>query len=181
MMQKKFVFCQLSRYVCTRRIQFLLQDINVILLSNNDDVICCFVSRSKDIFTVQSLHFLFSAFTERLRNESERGTNNSREPQTKLPTNTLSEIQCEMLKEKNTWLSPITKVLTPTENSKRNVITQKHHKKSITKRLRTDLGRSVGVTTSIQLVWLKLFTGSKPFNQPQKQCYKKDSHLNVRK
>ena len=59
MMQKKFVFCQLSRYVCTRRIQFLLQDINVILLSNNDDVISCFVSRSKDISTVQSLHFPF--------------------------------------------------------------------------------------------------------------------------
>ena len=32
-------------------------------------------------------------------------------------------------------------------------------KSSITQRLRTDLGRSVGVTTAIQLVWLTWFTG----------------------
>ena len=36
-------------------------------------------------------------------------------------------------------------------------------KTSITcKRLRTDLGQSVGVTTAIQLVWLNRFTGSQP-------------------
>ena len=33
-------------------------------------------------------------------------------------------------------------------------------KKSITHRLRTDLGRSVGVTTATHLVWLTWFTGS---------------------
>ena len=30
MTQKKFVFRQLSRYICTRRIQFLLHNINVV-------------------------------------------------------------------------------------------------------------------------------------------------------
>ena len=33
-------------------------------------------------------------------------------------------------------------------------------KTSITQRLRTDIGRSVGVTTTTQLVWLNRFTGS---------------------
>ena len=32
-------------------------------------------------------------------------------------------------------------------------------KSSITQRLRTDLGRSVGVTTATQLVWFTRFTG----------------------
>ena len=32
-------------------------------------------------------------------------------------------------------------------------------KSSITQRLRTDLGRSYGVTTATQLVWLTYFTG----------------------
>ena len=31
---------------------------------------------------------------------------------------------------------------------------KRHKKSSIIQRLRTDLGRSVGVTTAIQLVWL---------------------------
>ena len=35
-------------------------------------------------------------------------------------------------------------------------------KTSITQRLWTDLGRSVGVTTAIQLVWLNRFTGTNP-------------------
>ena len=52
MIQKKFVFRQLGSYTCTRRIQFLLQNIHVVSFSDNDDVICCFVSMSKDIFTV---------------------------------------------------------------------------------------------------------------------------------
>ena len=52
MMQKKFVFSQLSRYVCTRRIQFPLQNIHVVSFSDNDDIIGCFVGRSKDIFTM---------------------------------------------------------------------------------------------------------------------------------
>ena len=35
-------------------------------------------------------------------------------------------------------------------------------KTSITQRLRTDLGRSVGVTIAIELEWLYQFTGSQP-------------------
>ena len=47
---------------------------------------------------------------------------------------------------------------------------------SITQRLRTDLGRSVGVTTAIQMVWL---TGllSEPSHSPQQPCDQKDTHL----
>ena len=52
MMSKKFVFHQLSMYICTRRIKFPLQNINVVSFSDNGDVICCFVSRGKYIFTV---------------------------------------------------------------------------------------------------------------------------------
>ena len=37
-------------------------------------------------------------------------------------------------------------------------------KTSITQQLRTNLGRSVGVTTAIQLVWLNRFTGSQSFH-----------------
>ena len=44
--------------------------------------------------------------------------------------------------------------------------------------LRTDLGRSDGVTTEIQLVWLNWFTGTKHVHQPQKPCNKKDTHFN---
>ena len=45
-------------------------------------------------------------------------------------------------------------------NVKRAVTTQTTpQKNSITQRLRTDLGRSVGVTTATQLVWLTWFTG----------------------
>ena len=62
MTQKKFVFRQLSRYMCTRRIQFLLQNFHVVSFSDNDEVVCCFVGRDKDIFAI----FLFRAFTERL-------------------------------------------------------------------------------------------------------------------
>ena len=36
---------------------------------------------------------------------------------------------------------------------------QRHKKSSITQRLRTDFGRSVGVTTATQMVWLTWFTG----------------------
>ena len=45
-------------------------------------------------------------------------------------------------------------------NIKRAVTTQTTpQKSSIKQRLRTDLGRSVGVTTATQLVWLTWFTG----------------------
>ena len=56
---KKFVFSQISRYICTRRIQFTLQNLHVVFFSNNDDVICCFIGRGKDVFTVKFLHFSF--------------------------------------------------------------------------------------------------------------------------
>ena len=52
MTQKKFVFRQLSRYICTRRIQFILQNFHVVSFSDNDDVVCCFVGRGKDIFAM---------------------------------------------------------------------------------------------------------------------------------
>ena len=45
--EKEVFFRQLSRYVCTRRIQFPLQYIHVVSFSDNDGVICCFFSRRK--------------------------------------------------------------------------------------------------------------------------------------
>ena len=62
----------------------------------------------------------------------------------------------KLLKEKTEeiWLSPVTKNPTPTEQSKKhrnNIKTPP--KTSITQLLRTDLGRSVGVTAVTQLVW----------------------------
>ena len=47
-------------------------------------------------------------------------------------------------------------------------------KSSITQRLRTDLGRSVGVTTATQLVWLNGFYERQPSHSPQQQCNQKD-------
>ena len=66
-------------------------------------------------------------------------------------------------KKEEIWLGPITKAPTPTEKSKK----QRGHTKtppkfSITQRLRTDIRRSVGVTTATPLVWLKWFTSAKP-------------------
>ena len=46
-------------------------------------------------------------------------------------------------------------------------------KSSITQRLRTDLGRSVGVTTAIKLVWLTWFT-AQPSHSPHQPCNQKD-------
>ena len=57
-------------------------------------------------------------------------------------------------KKKEIWLSPMTKPPIPTENSKTK---GQRHQKQITQRLRTDLGRSIGVTTVIQLVWLNRY------------------------
>ena len=56
----------------------------------------------------------------------------------------------------------MTKTPKPTENSKTNGQHKTPPKASITQRLRTDLGRSVEVTTVIQLVWLNRFTGTQP-------------------
>ena len=52
MMHKQLVFRQLSRHICTRRIQFPLQNLYVVSFSNNDHVIRCFIGKSKDVFTV---------------------------------------------------------------------------------------------------------------------------------
>ena len=57
----------------------------------------------------------------------------------------------------------MTKATTPTEKSKKQRDNTKTPPKiSITQRLRTDLGRSVGVTTANQMAWLNSFTGTKP-------------------
>ena len=61
-------------------------------------------------------------------------------------------------KKEEILLSPMTKA--PTQKcQKGKVKTQTTPQKSITQRLRTDLGRSVGETTATQLVWLTWFTG----------------------
>ena len=59
------------------------------------------------------------------------------------------------VKKEEIWLSPMTKAPTLTEQSKKQLEnTKTTQKTSITQRLRTDLGRSVGVTIATQLVWL---------------------------
>ena len=60
---KKFVFRQISRYICTRRIQFTLQNLHIVFISNNDDVICCFIGRGKDVVTVKFFPFFFSTYS----------------------------------------------------------------------------------------------------------------------
>ena len=57
-------------------------------------------------------------------------------------------------------------------------ITKMPPKTSITHRLRTDLGWSVGVTIATKLK-LNRFTGSQPSHEPQKLCNQKDTHLNI--
>ena len=71
----------------------------------------------------------------------------------------------DRLKEKKEeiWLSPVTKTPTPTEQSKKQRDNIKTPPKTlITQLLRTDLGRSVGVTAVTQLVWLNRFTSAQP-------------------
>ena len=75
------------------------------------------------------------------------------------------------------WLSPMTKTPTPAEMLKgQSDNTNNATKSSITQRLPTDLGRSFGVTTATQLVWL---TGlrAQPSHFPQQPCNQKDTHL----
>ena len=56
---------------------------------------------------------------------------------------------CIKEKKKEIWPSPMTKTPIPTENSKtKGQHTQTPPKTSITQQLRTDLGRSVGVTSN---------------------------------
>ena len=65
-------------------------------------------------------------------------------------------------KKKEIWLSPMKKPLYQQNIRKLMDNTKTPPKSSITKRLRTDLGRSVGVTTVIQRMWLNRFTGTQP-------------------
>ena len=73
----------------------------------------------------------------------------------------------------------MTKAPTPTEMSKgQSDNTNNATKSSITQRLRTDLGRSVGVTTATQLVWLTWFMGQLS-HTPQQPCKQKDTRLKI--
>ena len=60
----------------------------------------------------------------------------------------------------------MTKAPTPTEMSKgQSDNTNNAKKRSIKQQLRTDLGRSVGVTTATQLVWLTGLRAHLPTNR----------------
>ena len=68
-------------------------------------------------------------------------------------------IQRGVYSKKEIWLRPMTKAPTPTEKSKKQCEnTKTPPKTSISQRLRTNLGRSVGITIVTQLVWLNRFT-----------------------
>ena len=69
----------------------------------------------------------------------------------------------DLVKEKkeDIWLSPMTKAPYNHRNPKSNVTTPKT---SITRRLRTDLGRSVGVTTVKPLICLNRLSSAQPSN-----------------
>ena len=88
-------------------------------------------------------------------------------------------ISLEREKKEEIWLGPMTKAPTPAEKSKgQSDNTNNATKSSITQRLRTDLGRSVGVNTATKLM---LFTGlrAQPYHFPQQKCNQKDSHLKI--
>ena len=72
------------------------------------------------------------------------------------------------------WQKP----LYPQNNLKSKVTTQKRHKTSITQRLRTDFGWSVGVTTATPLMWLSRCTSAQPF-KPQQPCKQNDTNLKI--
>ena len=70
----------------------------------------------------------------------------------------------------------MTKILIPLEKSNRQSDnTKTPPKSSFTQRLPTDLGRSVGVTTATQLVWLTSLR-TQPSHSPQQLC-NQDTHL----
>ena len=70
-------------------------------------------------------------------------------------------------REKGRDQTPVTKTPTPTEQSKKATWQHKNATKPlITQLLRTDLGRSVGVTAVTQLVWLN--QSNQPSHSPQK-------------
>ena len=65
MIQKKFCISstELVHVICTRKIQFTLQNIHVVSFSNNNDVICCFIGRSKGIFNTDAVSPFFISMT----------------------------------------------------------------------------------------------------------------------
>ena len=82
----------------------------------------------------------------------------------------MEDAECDNLlktkKKEEVWPSPMTKAPTPTEMSKGQVTTQTTpQKSSIKQRLRTDLGRLVGVTKATQLVWLTGLRAHLPTNR----------------
>ena len=71
----------------------------------------------------------------------------------------------------------MTKAPTPTEMSKgQSDNTNNATKKSIKQRLRTDLGRSVGVTTATQLVWLTGLRAHLPTNRNSRLIKRRNKH-----
>ena len=89
-------------------------------------------------------------------------------PEEQLSTEAMSIFSTQEKKEE-IWLSPVTKTPTPTEQSKKQRDNIKTPPKTlITQLLRTDLGRSVGVTAVTQLVWLNWFMSAQPSHSPQK-------------
>ena len=78
----------------------------------------------------------------------------------------------------------MTKAPTPTEKSKKQRDNTKTPPKTpITQQLRTDLGRSVGVTIATQLVYLNQLTGTNPYvgNVHFAFLYKNDYHVSEMK
>ena len=73
----------------------------------------------------------------------------------------------------------MTKALTPTEIQNAMSQLKRVIKNSDYTTLRTDLGRSVEVTTATQLVLLNRFTGSQPFLELEKLCNQNDTHLKM--
>ena len=73
----------------------------------------------------------------------------------------------------------MTKALHQQKSQKNKVTTQTtSQKSSITQRLRTDLGRPVGVTAGTQLVWLTDLRAL-PSHFQQQPCNQKDTHLKI--
>ena len=67
MTQKKFVFRQLSRYICTRRIQFLLQNFHVVSFFQIMMTLFAALSAGANTYLLCNFSiFLFRVFTERL-------------------------------------------------------------------------------------------------------------------
>ena len=84
-----------------------------------------------------------------------------------------------MRKKEEISLSPLTKNPFTNKNVKRATYnTKTSPRRSIRQRLRTDLGRSDGVTIVIQLVWLTSLRAQLS-DSPQQLCNQKDTRLNI--